>query len=103
MRGNALWLRPISKDNYRALAEMFEGALQLDDRLPAALSGMADVLAARVLDEFSDASEDDLRRAEELVSKVLAVDPNNASAHSSRVVSYEHKSDLTRRSSRTRL
>jgi tetratricopeptide (TPR) repeat protein len=82
MRGNALDLRTPSKDNCRAMAEMYERALQLDHRLPAALSGMANVLAGRVLDGFSDAREDDLRRAEELVSKALAVDPNNASAHS---------------------
>jgi TolB-like protein/Tfp pilus assembly protein PilF len=81
MRGNALRQRPVSKDNYRAVAEMYERALQLDDRLPAALNGMAGMLAARVLDEFSDAPEDDLRRAEELNSKVLAVDPNYAWAH----------------------
>jgi TolB-like protein/Tfp pilus assembly protein PilF len=81
MRGDALWQRPVSKDNYRAMAEMFERALQLDDRLPAAMIGMAGMLAARVLDEFSDAPEDDLRRAEELVSKALAVDPNSWYAH----------------------
>jgi TolB-like protein/class 3 adenylate cyclase len=80
MRGDALWRRPVSKDNYRAAAEMYERALQLDDRLHAALVGMAGVLADRVLDEYSDAPKDDLRRAEELVSKVLAVDPNNGLA-----------------------
>jgi len=34
-----------------------------------------------VLDEFSDAPEDDLRRAEELASRALAIDPNYYQAH----------------------
>jgi TolB-like protein/class 3 adenylate cyclase len=84
MRGEALWQRPPSKDNYRAVAEMYERALQLDDRLPAALSGMANVLAVRVLDQLSDIPEDDLRRAEELVSKALALDPNSWYTHLSK-------------------
>src|SRR5262249_19490938 len=34
-----------------------------------------------VLDGFSDAPDDDLRRASELVSRTLAIDPNYADAH----------------------
>jgi adenylate cyclase len=60
---------------------MYERALQLDEHLPAAQTGLADVLSARVLDEMSDAPADDMPRAEDLVSRVLAVDPNYAQAH----------------------
>jgi adenylate cyclase len=81
MRGDALGNRPVSKDNLRAMAELYERALQLDEHLPAALTGLADVLSERVLDEWSDAREDDLRRAEDLVSRALAVAPNYFHAH----------------------
>jgi len=79
MRGNALWAP--TKDAYRAQVTMYERALQLDNQLPAALTGLAGALAGGVLDEFSDAPKDDLRRADELVSKVLAVEPNYFPAH----------------------
>jgi len=81
MRGDVLGDRAVSKDNLRAAAEMYERALQLDEHLPAALTGLADVLSERVLDQWSDAREDDLRRAEDLVSRALAVDPNYFPAH----------------------
>ncbi len=81
MRAAALLQQPLSKENYRAQAELYERALQLDEHLPRALTGMADALSSKVLDEFSDAPEDDLRRADELVSRALAIDPNYYYAH----------------------
>jgi adenylate cyclase len=81
MRGDVLGDRPVSKDNYGARAEMYERALQLDEHLLPALTGLASVLESRVLDEWSDAREDDLRRAEDLVSRALAVEPNYFPAH----------------------
>src|SRR5262249_42942859 len=54
---------------------------QLDEHLPRALTGMANVLTSRVFDEFSETPEDDLRRADELASRALAIDPNDAYAH----------------------
>jgi TolB-like protein len=103
MRGDALDLRTPSKDNYRAMAEMYERALQLDDHLPAALNGIANVLAA--------GSWMDLV----MPPRMTCGAPNNwfprslpsirtVPGHtSSRVKSYEHRSDLTGRWSRTRL
>jgi len=81
MRGDALGQRPVSKDNYRRRAELYERALQLDEHNPRALAGLAQTLSGRVLDEFSDVPEDDLRRADELASRALAVEPNYYYAH----------------------
>jgi TolB-like protein/Tfp pilus assembly protein PilF len=81
MRANALWERPRSKDNFRAIAELYERAVQLDEHNPRALTALARALSSRVLDGFSDVRKDDLRRADELVSKALAIDPNYPDAH----------------------
>jgi adenylate cyclase len=83
MRGSGLWLQPVSKDKYQQQQEMFERALQLDPRLPAAQIGLADTLSSKVLDlcPKCDTPEADLRRADDLVSKVLAIDPNDGEAH----------------------
>ncbi len=81
MRGRMLGFRPSSKDNARQEQEMYERALQLDPRLPAAQIGMASALAGKVLDGLSDAPEADLRRADTYVSKALAVDANDWLAH----------------------
>jgi len=81
MRGNAIMERPyFTKEKYVAAIDMFEHALQLE-RLPDALAGLADALSGNVLDGFSDAPENDLRRSDELVSAVLAANPNNFLAH----------------------
>jgi TolB-like protein/Tfp pilus assembly protein PilF len=81
MRANALWERPRSKDNFRAITELSERAVQLDEHNPRALTALGRALSSRVLDGFSDARKDDLRRADELVSKALAIDPNYPDAH----------------------
>jgi tetratricopeptide (TPR) repeat protein len=82
MRGDALWYRPpLTKDSYRAMVEMYGRALQLDEHFSSARLGLSDALSGRVLNGFSDAPEDDLRRADELVSRVLADDPNRSYPH----------------------
>jgi TolB-like protein/class 3 adenylate cyclase/Tfp pilus assembly protein PilF len=85
LRGRALWQRPPSKDKYRQQQELFERALQLDDRLPAAQIQLSLTLSGKVLDLCypcdAPEAEANLRRAEDLISKVLAVDPNNPDAH----------------------
>jgi tetratricopeptide (TPR) repeat protein len=60
---------------------MYERALQLDAHFAWALVGLSAALSSRVNNGFSDAPEDDLRRADELVSSVLADEPNNPAAH----------------------
>ncbi len=48
---------------------------------PAAQTGLANTLSGKVLDRMSDAPEADLRRADDLVSKVLAVHSDDGRAH----------------------
>jgi adenylate cyclase len=81
MRARVLGERPPSKDRYRQQQELFERAMQLDDRLPIAQAELAGMLAGKVLDNASDEPEADLRRADDLVSKMLADDSNNGDAH----------------------
>ena len=80
-QANALWKRGPSKDNYHAIGELFEKALQLEGQNFRALAGLADALSSGVLDRYSDTREDDLRRANELVSRALAIDPDYYFAH----------------------
>ncbi|HUK08536.1 MAG TPA: BTAD domain-containing putative transcriptional regulator [Stellaceae bacterium] len=81
MRGNVLIWRGQTKENSLLALAMYEKALQLDEHSPRALASVAIMLTLRVLDEFSDAPEDDLRRAEQLAAKALAIDPNYWEAH----------------------
>jgi TolB-like protein/DNA-binding winged helix-turn-helix (wHTH) protein len=81
IRAQAAWHRGYNKDTYRAVAELYAKAVQLDGHNPRALTGLADALVSAVQDFFSDTPEDDLRRAKELVSAALAIDPNYAYAH----------------------
>ncbi len=81
LQARALGERPLSKGRYQQQVELYERALQLDNRLPAAQTGLAAVLSGRVLDFLSDAPEADLRRADDSVSKALAADPTNPYTH----------------------
>jgi TolB-like protein/DNA-binding winged helix-turn-helix (wHTH) protein/Flp pilus assembly protein TadD len=81
IRGRAAWHRGYNKDTYRAVAELYAKAVQLDGHNPTALTGLADALMSAVQDFLSDAPEDDLRRTKELVSSALAIDPNYWYAH----------------------
>jgi len=81
MRGDVLIWRGQTKENSLLALAMYEKALQLDEHSPRALASVAIILTLRVLDEFSDAPEDDLRRAEQLAAKALAIDPNYWEVH----------------------
>jgi TolB-like protein/Tfp pilus assembly protein PilF len=61
-----------------------ERALELDPNNVRALIIMADLLALGVLASHSSDDEADLRRADELVSRALAADPNHYWAHYSK-------------------
>ncbi|HUK08537.1 MAG TPA: tetratricopeptide repeat protein [Stellaceae bacterium] len=82
MRGDVLSWRGETKQNNIAATAMYEKALDLDPSLPFAKISLADEFAGKALDDFSDDRDDDLRRAEGLVSSVLAEHPNYSYAHS---------------------
>jgi TolB-like protein/DNA-binding winged helix-turn-helix (wHTH) protein/Flp pilus assembly protein TadD len=82
IRADAAWHRGyFAKDTYRAVAELYGKALQLDGRDRQALTGLADALTSAAGDGFSDTPKDDLRRANDLISSALAIDPNYYYAH----------------------
>jgi adenylate cyclase len=56
-------------------------AHQIDAGLTKALVGLAEVLALEVNYRRSDAPADQLRRAEDIIGRVLSVSPNDAMAH----------------------
>ncbi len=81
LRGRAVLQRPISKENSKEAATLFEKALALDPQSADAATWLAATLAFRVTDEFSDSPDEDLQRAERLVAQALAASPNSALAH----------------------
>jgi tetratricopeptide (TPR) repeat protein len=84
MRGLAVWWRPRSKQNNEEARALFEQALLLDPLYPDALAGLAVTHATDVGPGFSEAPEDQLRRAEDAAARALAIDPNHALAHYAR-------------------
>jgi adenylate cyclase len=81
LRGRAVLTRPISKENSNEATALFEKALAVDPKSADAATWLAATLAFRVTDEFSDAPDEDLHRAEKLVAQALATSPNSALAH----------------------
>jgi adenylate cyclase len=81
MRGWAVLNQPYSRDQLAQSRALFERALQVDPGLPKALVGLADTLAVEVNYRWSEAPADQLRRANDVVSRVLSVVPNDAMAH----------------------
>ncbi len=81
MRGWAVLNQPYSRDQLAQSRALFERALQVDPGLPKALVGLADTLAVEVNYRWSEAPTDQLRRANDAVSQVLSVVPNDAMAH----------------------
>jgi adenylate cyclase len=81
LRGRAVLTRPISKENSKEAATLFEKALELDPQSADAATWLAATLAFRVTDDFSDDPGNDLHRAERLVAQALAVSPDSALAH----------------------
>jgi TolB-like protein len=86
LRGRAAWWKSTYGTNYAEPLGLFERALALDARAVEAQIWLALMLVNRVLDFASgffhyDASDADLRRADEFVAQALAVSPNSAWAH----------------------
>jgi TolB-like protein/class 3 adenylate cyclase/Tfp pilus assembly protein PilF len=81
LRGRAVLTRPISRENNEEAVNLFDAALALDPQSADAAAWLAAALVVRVVDDFSDLPNDDLHRAERLVSQALAMSPNSAVAH----------------------
>jgi TolB-like protein/class 3 adenylate cyclase/Flp pilus assembly protein TadD len=81
MRARAVVNRGWSRENIDAAISLCEQALQLDpDNVPA-LSSLARALVAKVTSLWSQAPDDDLRRAESLATQALALDPHYEQCH----------------------
>jgi tetratricopeptide (TPR) repeat protein len=80
-RGRAAGLKPLSRESYAAMINMFEHALTLDPQSVEAQSLLANNLAGRVLDGFADSPAADIARAEELVAQALAASPLSPTVH----------------------
>jgi tetratricopeptide (TPR) repeat protein len=70
-----------SSRNAADTERLCEQALQVDDRNALALSILADHLATNANFVGSADRDFDLRRADEMVSRALTIDPNSADAH----------------------
>ncbi len=81
MRARALVNRGMSREQSSAVVGLYEHALRLEPDSMPALSGLAWALAAKVADYWSDARDDDLRRAEELALRAFKLDPHDAYCH----------------------
>ena len=80
LRGWAALDRPASEDNAVEAVGRFERALQLDPQLPQGLAGMARALLVLVANGWSANPAQDAARADELVTRVLTIEPGYASA-----------------------
>jgi adenylate cyclase len=78
MRGWALFHRPFSVANRREAQRAFERALELDPRSVDAKIGLATVLAANLLDQWSNSVQEDEARVEQLLLEALEDDPNRS-------------------------
>jgi adenylate cyclase len=81
MRAWALWYGPGYPANAKQTLREFERALEIDPRSVDAKLGVARMLVGIVGDGLSSSVQQDLARAEELLSEVLEHDPNRSLAH----------------------
>jgi TolB-like protein/Flp pilus assembly protein TadD len=81
LRGRAASLKPLSRENYAEMINLFEHALALDPQSVEARSYLATALAGRKINAVTDTATDDLARAEGLASHALAASPRNPLAH----------------------
>jgi tetratricopeptide (TPR) repeat protein len=81
LRGRAALNKPYTPDNYAEAIDQFEHALALDPQSFETQSWLAIALAARVLDQMTASTTDDIRRAEALVQRIMMTAPRNILAH----------------------
>jgi TolB-like protein/class 3 adenylate cyclase/Tfp pilus assembly protein PilF len=81
MRGWALIYASQTRDNNAAARRLFEKALQIDPQVASALTGLGFTHIRDVLNRWTDAYGDHLQRADELVERAIARNPDDAAAH----------------------
>ena len=81
LKGRATSYKPVSRERYVEVVNLFERALTLDPHSADAHSYLGSALVGRVLDQVSDLPTADVERAEELIELALAASPNSAQAH----------------------
>jgi TolB-like protein/Flp pilus assembly protein TadD len=84
LRGRAIAAKPRTQDNWAKMIGQFEQALALDPGSVEAQSWLANVLAARALDQMTPSAADDIRRAEVLAALALATSPRSLVARYAR-------------------
>jgi TolB-like protein/cytochrome c-type biogenesis protein CcmH/NrfG len=80
MRARAFRNRGTSRENYARAASLYEQALQLSPDDVQALKGLSVVLAGNSF-MWSEARDEDLRRAEALAARASILDPYDAQCH----------------------
>jgi TolB-like protein len=90
MQGWSLLNQPTNRHRCREASRIFEVSLEADNELVTALVGLATVLMMNANRGWSDDSDRDVDRAEELITKALALDPKMGSAYrvKSSILSY---------------
>ncbi len=81
MRARALLYRGVSRENIAAALELYQQALRLAPDDVQAMARLAVVLSSNVLSQWSETPDDDLRRAETLAARAVALDPYDAWCH----------------------
>lgn len=80
MRGWVSLNKPLSKESVLEAESIFNQSLKLDPNLTQARVGLTRALSAKVLNRWSDNRKIDLDIADEIISKVIADNPENALA-----------------------
>jgi adenylate cyclase len=81
MRGWAFYYRPQTEENLRLAREAFEKALEIDPESVDARAGIALVLDERLATGSSKTREQDMARADQVLTEALERDRNHAQAH----------------------
>jgi TolB-like protein/class 3 adenylate cyclase len=81
LRGRALMNKQETRDNFAESISLLERALVLDPQSIQALTYLAHMLTARVLNGMTGSPVADIERAEELIAQALAQSPNSPLAH----------------------
>ena len=81
LRGRAAYWKPNSRQKFAETTSLFEHALALDPHSVEAASQLANMLAVRGGNRWTDSPKADIQRAEQLVEQALTASPRDWFAH----------------------